>query len=117
MISYSARPVAPACSRSLAVGRPRHGLLRTEFPFDTCVARRASRRDGNRTTAQGFIFGVEKIERRIASAEQLERQRADSALPLCAFRREGCNIPVRSEERGVGKACVSTCRYRWAPYR
>src|SRR3546814_16990709 len=23
---------------------------------------------------------------------------------------------VRSEERRVGKECVSTCRYRWAPY-
>src|SRR3546814_15381536 len=22
----------------------------------------------------------------------------------------------RSEERRVGKECVSTCRYRWAPY-
>src|SRR3546814_12689651 len=24
--------------------------------------------------------------------------------------------PRRSEERRVGKACVSTCRSRWAPY-
>src|SRR3546814_847001 len=24
---------------------------------------------------------------------------------------------ARSEERRVGKACVSTCRYRWSPYR
>src|SRR3546814_14604599 len=23
----------------------------------------------------------------------------------------------RSEERRVGKACVSTCRYRWLPYQ
>src|SRR3546814_12137953 len=23
---------------------------------------------------------------------------------------------LRSEERRVGKACVSTCRYRWSPY-
>src|SRR3546814_10097379 len=23
---------------------------------------------------------------------------------------------VRSEERRVGKECVSTCRYRWLPY-
>src|SRR3546814_16088103 len=27
--------------------------------------------------------------------------------PLC--------LAVRSEERRVGKECVSTCRYRWAP--
>src|SRR3546814_12123007 len=25
------------------------------------------------------------------------------------------NVP-RSEERRVGKECVSTCRYRWSPY-
>src|SRR3546814_20474438 len=25
-------------------------------------------------------------------------------------------IGVRSEERRVGKECVSTCRYRWSPY-
>src|SRR3546814_10591189 len=24
--------------------------------------------------------------------------------------------PCRSEERRVGKECVSTCRYRWSPY-
>src|SRR3546814_18490599 len=23
---------------------------------------------------------------------------------------------IRSEERRVGNACVSTCRYRWSPY-
>src|SRR3546814_16608039 len=26
------------------------------------------------------------------------------------------DIPVRSEERRVGKECVSTCRSRWSPY-
>src|SRR3546814_19632129 len=25
-------------------------------------------------------------------------------------------IVARSEERRVGKECVSTCRYRWSPY-
>src|SRR3546814_14539633 len=24
---------------------------------------------------------------------------------------------IRSEERRVGKECVSTCRYRWSPYQ
>src|SRR3546814_15863708 len=27
-----------------------------------------------------------------------------------------CVSPCRSEERRVGKECVSTCRSRWAPY-
>src|SRR3546814_11493884 len=26
------------------------------------------------------------------------------------------NLPIRSEERRVGKECVSTCRSRWSPY-
>src|SRR3546814_18341248 len=25
-------------------------------------------------------------------------------------------VRIRSEERRVGKECVSTCRYRWSPY-
>src|SRR3546814_14566691 len=30
--------------------------------------------------------------------------------------RFGAPLPTRSEERRVGKACVSTCRSRWSPY-
>src|SRR3546814_16847874 len=32
--------------------------------------------------------------------------------PLCGMAPE----PMRSEERRVGKECVSTCRSRWSPY-
>src|SRR3546814_16020598 len=28
----------------------------------------------------------------------------------------GLNAMIRSEERRVGKGCVSTCRYVWSPY-
>src|SRR3546814_5072257 len=31
-------------------------------------------------------------------------------------RRRRPRIPFRSEERRVGKECVSTCRSRWSPY-
>src|SRR3546814_17446580 len=30
--------------------------------------------------------------------------------------RPGALVGARSEERRVGKECVSTCRYRWSPY-
>src|SRR3546814_19630239 len=33
---------------------------------------------------------------------------------VCGIAR--ANNVVRSEERRVGKACVSTCRSRWSPY-
>src|SRR3546814_8881428 len=29
---------------------------------------------------------------------------------------EACSYTKRSEERRVGKECVSTCRSRWSPY-
>src|SRR3546814_12627467 len=28
----------------------------------------------------------------------------------------GSSVPLRPEERRVGKECVSTCRSRWSPY-
>src|SRR3546814_11823151 len=31
--------------------------------------------------------------------------------------RAGCRRSTRSEERRVGKECVSTCRARWTPYQ
>src|SRR3546814_5200601 len=41
------------------------------------------------------------------------RQRA----PLCVSPGAGCGgVHRRSEERRVGKECVSTCRSRWSPY-
>src|SRR3546814_1900773 len=32
------------------------------------------------------------------------------------IRPSGARCAARSEERRVGKECVSTCRYRWSPY-
>src|SRR3546814_15075838 len=39
-------------------------------------------------------------------------------LPLFAGKRQNPRTAAseRSEERRVGKACGSTCRYRWSPY-
>src|SRR3546814_3239185 len=36
--------------------------------------------------------------------------------PSPLFMRAGAQPQVRSEERRVGKECVSTCRSRWSPY-
>src|SRR3546814_3662915 len=43
----------------------------------------------------------------------------DEIRPTCAaVRGRSCPNPcrARSEERRVGKECVSTCRSRWSPY-
>src|SRR3546814_18080268 len=44
--------------------------------------------------------------------------RARPAPPLLAVHRAQLAIGIgpRSEERRVGKECVSTCRSRWSPY-
>src|SRR3546814_15620145 len=41
---------------------------------------------------------------------------AAAGLRLCAVRRHQRRARPRSEERRVGKECVSTCRSRWSPY-
>src|SRR3546814_15640445 len=38
-----------------------------------------------------------------------------NALRLLAYR-DSATQAARSEERRVGKGCVSTCRSRWSPY-
>src|SRR3546814_3559310 len=37
-------------------------------------------------------------------------------IPIAAAAPVGLSICGRSEERRVGKECVSTCRSRWSPY-
>src|SRR3546814_12672622 len=36
--------------------------------------------------------------------------------PISAPRKEAPLLSFRSEERRIGKECVSTCRSRWSPY-
>src|SRR3546814_17110263 len=48
----------------------------------------------------------------------LPRGEQTSAIPAAAAERQALlHLPQeRSEERRVGKECVSTCRSRWSPY-
>src|SRR3546814_5753496 len=39
-----------------------------------------------------------------------------SRLTACRYLKTNCCRSCRSEERRVGKECVSTCRSRWSPY-
>src|SRR3546814_14698269 len=39
-----------------------------------------------------------------------------AAGPVIASQTPGKHLGTRSEERRVGKECVSTCRSRWSPY-
>src|SRR3546814_17270609 len=60
-------------------------------------------------THQSFIdLATGKVE-----AGQIAIDREARDLELIGHR---SNLPFRSEERRVGKECVSTCRSRWLPY-
>src|SRR3546814_5063365 len=52
------------------------------------------------------VFGVADVRRQVG---QLARE-----AHACGDRRG--LVHARSEERRVGKECVSTCRSRWSPY-
>src|SRR3546814_16994154 len=56
-------------------------------------------------------------ERRIGREEvgAVDVQRAAADAPRDAQRAIGIGRENRSEERRVGKECVSTCRSRWSP--
>src|SRR3546814_19891563 len=40
----------------------------------------------------------------------------DQGGQVATFNKPFGGLTLRSEERRVGKACVSTCRSRWSPY-
>src|SRR3546814_8201673 len=46
----------------------------------------------------------------------VEQQREDAIFKAVAERQQPFMHHPRSEERRVGKECVSTCRSRWSPY-
>src|SRR3546814_15233684 len=61
---------------------------------------------------------LERVERRlIETTPLLERQLPElrDAVDRQRQRVTALTVAVRSEERRVGKECVSTCRSRWSP--
>src|SRR3546814_8499482 len=87
-----------------------------------------------RHTRGALVTGVQTCALPISQQKRLKGKSADVATMIAAFAREerpatAIRIPApaqtearkgsgfgRSEERRVGKECVSTCRSRWSPY-
>src|SRR3546814_2756407 len=69
-----------------------------------------------RHTRCALVTGVQTCALPICSSSCRSRH----SLPGCAAIHASANGPIsasaRSEERRVGKECVSTCRSRWSPY-
>src|SRR3546814_4843554 len=59
--------------------------------------------------ARGGLIGVLGLPGAVVPANGME-------LKVAAVRGVESNGMMRSEERRVGKECVSTCRSRWSPY-
>src|SRR3546814_17389234 len=65
----------------------------------------------------GAPKGATRLLQRIGRANhRLDRPSRAVLVPANRFETLECRAAVRSEERRVGKECVSTCRYRWSPY-
>src|SRR3546814_15400019 len=67
----------------------------------------------------GRILGLSERPTEKVTREVAERWRPHGgAAALMAWHhrhKANTQMPVRSEERRVGKECVSTCRSRWSP--
>src|SRR3546814_5843799 len=56
-----------------------------------------------------------RIGEAIADKPPEQRNPCSHRHPLHADRQRAAHMDQRSEERRVGKECVSTCRSRWSP--
>src|SRR3546814_13765358 len=111
----------PSGRRRSATASPRR-TWSSAFRAIEDLAKRADRRRARRDSED---FGI--LERAHLAKELIERQVGDALVLEAAERGEAAELeqrqPVdhafghaRSEERRVGKECVSTCRSRWSPY-
>src|SRR3546814_15033144 len=84
------------------------------------LARKGTAGEGDELRIVAGDFPARRRHRLVDRAVTLGRQRALAVIgarhlgqlgPLPIFEDRG-----RSEERRVGKECVSTCRSRWSPY-
>src|SRR3546814_6926007 len=66
--------------------------------------------------ADGEVFPLVEIGAHCRGSLFLDASTLTSAKLSSAIGRVFEAIPGRSEERRVGKECVSTCRTRWSPY-
>src|SRR3546814_14595909 len=70
-----------------------------------------------RIAARDFLVGGRRHHaRRFPARIGCEDADVHRARPAGAYRAAPIGGARRSEERRVGKECVSTCRSRWAPY-
>src|SRR3546814_17241784 len=77
----------------------------------------------HRPRQRGFAKPGQVFDQQMAFRQQADKGQADlvalaqhGGIDLLDGKVERRACGCRSEERRVGKECVSTCRYRWWPY-
>src|SRR3546814_13633826 len=93
--------VWPTCSFSLYKQKTAYEMRISDWSSDVCSSDRNWAAD-------------EVIKRELWS--QIEQVLALPGLHIRGLMTMAPIVPDRSEERRVGKECVSTCRSRWSPY-
>src|SRR3546814_20853571 len=92
-----------------------------------CPATRAStRRKVENLNTNGIIITLAKFAQLLSpfcrlcpTLQSRKRPTSPQLCPRSYMSKTVCALmvcPTRSEERRVGKECVSTCRSRWTPY-
>src|SRR3546814_8287148 len=99
-----------AVATGTEIGREAKAIMdRGELVPDDVVTQIVSDRIDQEDYRRGFILAG--FPRTVAQAEALTAMREQKGIKLDAV------IDLkRSEERRVGKECVSKCRSRWSPY-
>src|SRR3546814_10618249 len=89
--------------------RRRHTICALVTGVQTCALPILSAPSKTQGTNTAYRRRAHQLRIRVA---QLRNLHPDDVLPIHIVE----HILSRSEERRVGKECVSTCRSRWSPY-
>src|SRR3546814_7542045 len=97
--------------------RRRHTRCALVTGVQTCALPILCPTIATRDGAALFAVGASGANHIVPCAAQLTALLLDYGMSLeDAFHTPRIDASARSEERRVGKECVSTCRSRWSPY-
>src|SRR3546814_13461902 len=115
-------------------GPPRTTRTDSLFPYTTLFRSRGHRRIERREAGRFAIAGCriacktrimlsqprlalrKRLRMRHDTRHAVQRAGLGHQIVMNFYRALAQNLKGRSEERRVGKECVSTCRSRWTPY-
>src|SRR3546814_14593056 len=101
---------------------PRSTRTDTLFPYTTlfrsCGQQQVLVGQVGIAAVRALVDGDAAVEDRAAAAgaDPAPGQFAGGVAGNVLDAQAGVEVALRSEERRVGKECVSTCRSRWSPY-